>query len=281
MDVRDLTTGEFGRRTGLSHKALRLYDVSGLLPPARVDPATGYRRYTPEQVERARRISLLRQLDMPLTVVAEVLATDDTEAAIRLERWWQAQETLMRSRRATVDFLRAHLTRTGPPRRPYPVTLRRLAETKVASITREVDQQSLVPTTLSCTAEINGYLEASGAVTTGERWIVFYGHVTPDSEAAVEICVPFTGTVDPAGDIVIRVEPAQTVAAATVSRGECFYPQIMLAYDDVGAFARDAGLPEAGPAREIYFADWHAITDSDPFVHVALPVGARAESQHP
>ena len=69
-----LTVGEFGRRSGLSVKALRLYDLSGLLPPAEVDPVSGYRRYTAAQLDRARRISLLRQLDMPLAVVAEVLA---------------------------------------------------------------------------------------------------------------------------------------------------------------------------------------------------------------
>ncbi len=35
FDGRVLTISEFGRRAGLSHKALRLYDVSGLLAPAR------------------------------------------------------------------------------------------------------------------------------------------------------------------------------------------------------------------------------------------------------
>lgn len=69
-----LTISEFARRTGLSHKALRLYDLSGLLPPAGVDPANGYRLYAPEQIERAKLISLLRRLDMPLATVAEVLA---------------------------------------------------------------------------------------------------------------------------------------------------------------------------------------------------------------
>lgn len=59
-----LTIGQFARRTGLSPKALRLYDLSGLLPPADVDPVNGYRRYTADQLERARRISLLRQLEM-------------------------------------------------------------------------------------------------------------------------------------------------------------------------------------------------------------------------
>jgi hypothetical protein len=38
-DVRGLTIGEFGRRSGLTNKALRLYDVSGLLLPAQVEVA--------------------------------------------------------------------------------------------------------------------------------------------------------------------------------------------------------------------------------------------------
>ena len=37
--------GEFAAASRLSQKALRLYGEKGLLPPARVDPDSGY-RYT-------------------------------------------------------------------------------------------------------------------------------------------------------------------------------------------------------------------------------------------
>jgi MerR family regulatory protein len=42
MDL--MTIGEFARLSRLSPKALRIYDDSGLLAPARVDPASGCRR---------------------------------------------------------------------------------------------------------------------------------------------------------------------------------------------------------------------------------------------
>ncbi len=42
-----MTSGAFARASGLSRKALRLYDELGLLPPARVDPASQYRFYSP------------------------------------------------------------------------------------------------------------------------------------------------------------------------------------------------------------------------------------------
>ncbi|MGW1222146.1 MerR family DNA-binding transcriptional regulator [Streptomyces californicus] len=54
-----ITIGELATRTRLSLKALRLYGDRGLLPPAEVDPRTGFRRYGLAQAERARRIALL------------------------------------------------------------------------------------------------------------------------------------------------------------------------------------------------------------------------------
>jgi protein phosphatase len=54
MDL--MTIGEFAGRTRLSPKALRLYDRLGLLPPVRTDPASGYRFYGEDQVDRARLI---------------------------------------------------------------------------------------------------------------------------------------------------------------------------------------------------------------------------------
>jgi DNA-binding transcriptional MerR regulator len=47
MDL--MTIGAFAERTRLSAKALRLYDRLGLVPPARTDPASGYRFYSEDQ----------------------------------------------------------------------------------------------------------------------------------------------------------------------------------------------------------------------------------------
>ena len=69
--------GRFSRLTGLTVKALRHYDELGLLRPARVEPATGYRFYGREQVRRAEAIRTLRRLEVPLDDVARLLATDD------------------------------------------------------------------------------------------------------------------------------------------------------------------------------------------------------------
>jgi DNA-binding transcriptional MerR regulator len=272
-----LTISEFGRRCGLSHKALRLYEVSGLLAPAEVDPTSGYRLYSPDQLDRARRISMLRQLDMPLAIVAEVLCGTDEEAVARLDRWWAGQEAALRERRGSLAYLRNKLLRAAEPV-PLPdnVTLRQVPEIKLATLRRDVDQQALVPTASTAVQEIRDHLRCAGAAAQTQWWILFHGLVTPDSEAPIEVCVPFSGTVDPAGAIAIRIEPAHTEAVCTVNRDDCFYPRIMLAYDAVQSWVADTGRPTLGPPREIYFAEWCDIPGDAPFMHVAQPVGEAA-----
>ncbi|SBT49169.1 DNA polymerase III sliding clamp (beta) subunit, PCNA homolog [Micromonospora narathiwatensis] len=66
--------GELARASGLTVSALRFYDRSGVLVPALVDPATGYRWYTDDQVAPARLVAGLRRVGMPLAGIAEALA---------------------------------------------------------------------------------------------------------------------------------------------------------------------------------------------------------------
>ncbi|MFF6779414.1 MerR family transcriptional regulator [Streptomyces sp. NPDC012510] len=73
--------GVFARRTGLTSSALRFYADSRLLSPAEVDPASGYRYYTADQVGRATALRRLREIAMPLTAVEAVLDAGPEEAA--------------------------------------------------------------------------------------------------------------------------------------------------------------------------------------------------------
>jgi DNA-binding transcriptional MerR regulator len=72
-----LPIGRFARLTGLSIGALRHYDELDILRPADVDRFTGYRRYRRDQVDTARVIARLRDLEVPLDEIRLVLAADD------------------------------------------------------------------------------------------------------------------------------------------------------------------------------------------------------------
>jgi DNA-binding transcriptional MerR regulator len=72
-----LPIGRFARLSGLTVKALRHYDALGLLSPALIDTTTRRRWYSPDQLEPARRIRRLRELDLPLPAVRAVLGASD------------------------------------------------------------------------------------------------------------------------------------------------------------------------------------------------------------
>ena len=78
-----VTIGELAGLLGLSTKTLRRYSDAGLIPPADVDAATGYRWYDVARLEDARLVVLLRRLDMPIATVRRVLDAPD------VERRWQ------------------------------------------------------------------------------------------------------------------------------------------------------------------------------------------------
>jgi DNA-binding transcriptional MerR regulator len=68
-----MTIGRFARLTGLSIGTLRHYDDVGLLPPASVDPASGYRRYRRDQGRRARQIAMLRWDGLPIEEIRQII----------------------------------------------------------------------------------------------------------------------------------------------------------------------------------------------------------------
>jgi DNA-binding transcriptional MerR regulator len=109
-DVRDLTIGQAARLAGVTPKALRHYDQIGLLRPAEVDPTTGYRRYRGEQVERARLIRRLRDLELPLDEIRRLLELDAAALAGALRahrRRIDARVTRLRGVLHTLDHLLA------------------------------------------------------------------------------------------------------------------------------------------------------------------------------
>lgn len=120
-DAGPLSIGELAARSGLSPKALRMYDESGLLPPRRVDPFTGYRSYGADQVARARLIPALRGVGMGLARIRVLCDLEPQAAAWELRSWWRQEQADALSRAAAVDDL-ALLLGEHPKEHPMPTT---------------------------------------------------------------------------------------------------------------------------------------------------------------
>lgn len=84
MSASFLRIGPFSRASSLSIKALRAYHEQGLLVPAEIDPATGYRAYAAGQLLDAAVLRRLRELDVPLRRIREVLDARDPSVTERV-----------------------------------------------------------------------------------------------------------------------------------------------------------------------------------------------------
>ena len=92
--------GEFARLGAVSIRTLRLYDEIGLLPPAGVDPVTGYRSYSAKQLRQLNRIVALKDLGLTLGQIRRLLdgITVDELRGMLLLRQAQLERELQRQR---------------------------------------------------------------------------------------------------------------------------------------------------------------------------------------
>lgn len=100
-----MTIGAFARRTGLSISALRFYAGQGLLTPAEVDPASGYRRYAETQVADGTLIRDLRRLEMPLDDIASALEQDERGRRELVEHHLRRLDQVVRQAHAVAQTL--------------------------------------------------------------------------------------------------------------------------------------------------------------------------------
>jgi protein phosphatase len=135
-----LTIGAFAREARLSPKALRLYDDAGLLRPAAVDAATGYRYYDRAQLDRARLVAWLRRLDMPLRRIRDVCDLPGAETARAVSDFLAETEAEQAARGRLAGFLVDYLTGKGTTMTQNPTLGLRFAARSETGKVRKTNQ---------------------------------------------------------------------------------------------------------------------------------------------
>lgn len=65
MDEQLMKIGEIAAFFNVSVKAIRIYEKKGIIVPARIDPETGYRYYSADQVRTLNALLELKTLGFP------------------------------------------------------------------------------------------------------------------------------------------------------------------------------------------------------------------------
>jgi DNA-binding transcriptional MerR regulator len=264
-----LSIGRFAEASRLSHKALRLYDRTGLLPPHHIDPRSGYRFYHDKQLERARLILLLRQINMPIARIKELLDAPKSTARSILDTYWRGVEADLETNRKIVKHLFTILQEEE--KMPYPIEVKEVPQMHVVSINKKVSIKNLEHYITHSIKTLVAYARGCDAVITEEPLGIYHGAVNEDSNGPVEICLPVSRVLQPTDEILSKEIPPSKVAFTTITRDQAQFPDILKAYDAIYDWIRQQRHKVLGPPREIYVGDPDRVGPDDPFIEIAWP----------
>jgi DNA-binding transcriptional MerR regulator len=267
-----MTIGAFASCTRLSPKALRLYDRLGLLSPVRIDPASGYRFYSEDQVGRARLVALLRRLDMPLSVISDVLAQPADQAARAVGDYWDRVEAATVDRRAIASYIQALLT--GGDMASYHIQTRTIPERTLLTISRHLHADETDAFFSDAFARLRSAAPGLQGIA-GCPFLVFYGEVSDDSDGPLELCRPVTAGAASAShvpDIQQRTEAAHDEAFIRVTMKEMGWPALAPAVDALEAWVRQQQRDIAGALRQVLIADQRTAAPDTPVCDLTVPL---------
>ncbi len=243
----EVSIGEFARRSRLSVKALRLYDEMGVLVPARVDAASGYRYYDRAQLEQARLVAMLRQLDLPLAAIKELLACDPIDAAERLAAHWREAETAHDARRELATYLVNRLSARRSVM--YEVGTREMPARSLLCLKRNVDEAGAWALGKEFIAILRERPLPKLEGREGAMFSIYWGEVSADSDGPMEMCRP-VAEVDAMAlaahypELSLRTEAAHREAFVEIAAGTGGNPgvQWQLASEALMAWAEEHGI---------------------------------------
>ncbi len=272
MDESWMTAGAFARRSRLSPKALRLYAANGLLVPAHVDKVNGYRNYHESQLRDARLICLLRRAEMPLALVAQILAAPREERQALIDDYRNDVERSIRYRRQ----LLGHLSKTiSGGKETYPmleIKVRKVPEQTLLTEQTYVNAAGLPEWIVKAGLRQIAAAEPIGGQV-GPSLVIYHGEVNEDSDGPVEVALPVAAQLADETPFATRIEPAHREAYVTITRAQVRYPDILSAYDALERWITTNNEQLAGSPREIYFADPSTGDDDEFIADVAFPIG--------
>lgn len=270
--------GDFSRLTRVSIKTLHHYDEIGLFKPQHVDPFTGYRFYSFDQLPRLNRILALKDLGFTLEQVRQVLdgdlSADELRGMLRLRQaQLQQQMDEAREKLAHVEIRLKQIEREGKMseievllKTVEPITVAGARE--VVAAPEQMRERCIALITETC-----ALIESRHLKTDGVSFALYYSSEAEGIDVEMAFAVePPTGQPVQQGRAAVHTLPAITAAYA-VYRGS---------YDDFGAvgdvhhaltrWIDEHGYRIAGPPREFYLRPPQGPDDRAGVMEIQYPV---------
>ncbi len=273
--------GEFSQIARVSGRLLRYYDSLGLLKPLRIDPATGYRYYSADQLPRLNSILALKELGLSLDQIAKMVDDKIAPGEIRgmlmlkkaeLELSLAAEQSRLRH----IESRLRQIEEQGAMA-DYDVVVKRVPAQPYLAVRSEFAGMqgavAMLKTVLTATRQIPA--EARGP-------LIVVAHSDFDDERLdLEIGIGLAEERKTRISLPDRLEmkptelPAIEMSAAIVRGGPTY--QAHLAFGALGVWMEANGFTVAGPCREVFLEPPFQPPDEEhSVIEVQFPVAKAA-----
>lgn len=253
---------------------LRHYDECGLFCPAKVDPNTGYRLYSAEQLPVLNRIVFLRDIGCGIAEIADAVSRWETSPIVGLLEQKHAElesdiaELRSRQRRLELAMRDAEREKIAVT---CSVALKKIPSYQVVSLRKIIPDyfsESALWGELACYMRANRIKESSSEL----NLAIYHDLEYKDSDVDVEVCATVDKPLASGGGFVCRQTEAVSEMATTLVRGP--YENISGAYL---AFAewleRNEQYEIYGTSRQIcHRGPWNESNPENYLTEIQIPV---------
>jgi DNA-binding transcriptional MerR regulator len=257
--------GEFARHGRVSVRMLRHYDAIGLLRPACVDPASGYRFYQAGQLSELNRIIALKELGFTLQQVQAIMAEQVSAAELRgmlrlrraeIQAQIEAETTRLirvEARLATIED-EARVPADG-------VVVKRLAPVRVVELTGAAagyEPEAITPVIQPLYCDLWQRMASTGVTAAGPAIAYYEDAPTGGGGIVVHAAVPVAAGADREHGLLVVDLPEVESAAAIIHHGSM--DDVLPTGQGLARWIDANGYRSAGYAREVTL-EWSADRD--------------------
>jgi DNA-binding transcriptional MerR regulator len=246
--------GEFARLSHVSVVTLRHYDAIGLLTPAVVDTASGYRYYAAAQLPRLHRILALKDLGFSLEQIARILEADlpldqlrELFAAKQAE---VARQVALEQERLSRIAARLRLIELEGCLPADEVILKRLPSMLVAARRTTIPRNDEAPAYLDAAfKEALAHIRRRGAKEIGPPLAIWHQAAAIHAQEVADAAVSIDRPVPENGRVSVTMLPPIQVASV-VHQGA--FTDFAQEHRALLAWIAANGYRVVGPYREVY-----------------------------
>ncbi|WP_327251190.1 MerR family transcriptional regulator [Streptomyces sp. NBC_01244] len=258
------TIGDFAKHGRVSVRMLRHYDALGLLHPARVDPASGYRYYEAGQLARLNRVIALKELGFSLeqvgSILDELVSAEELRGMLRLRQAELESAMAAAAARLTQVETRLRIIENEGTMSSIDIVVKSLPPVRLAELSGvagSYEGQDIGPVIGPLYDELCRRVEATGVTPTAPGIAYYEDAGDPERPGAVLVHagLPVAASVraeDLGGEVRIVVLPAVERAATVVHRGSM--DSVLPTAQALAQWIDANGERSAGYAREVSLA---------------------------